>query len=132
MKINRKNRSGKQSVDEYIEELENELLKKESSAIHKFILSANEVATVFAEDLALLAKGRIDECKLLSGDKDDKSVERIFLVLKNNELFSEIYKTSEGLIPEIVDEVLDAKVVFKDDESTFETMRKRVKNGRGE
>src|SRR5690606_35631971 len=110
MIINRKLRSGDTKVDSYIEDLENELLRKETSSIDKFIRSADKVANVMAEDLDRIASGKSDECVILSPDGSDKSVERIFLMLKNSELFKEIAKTAEDLLPEIVNEAQDLKI----------------------
>lgn len=127
MKINRKLRCDNDKVNAYIGELEDELLKKENSSIQKFIIASNKVAKVFAEDLELLAEGRIDQCKLLNSDKDDKTVDRIMLMMKNNELFLQISNTADQLPPEIVDEVQDLKLKLTEEDSTFEQMQKRVK-----
>lgn len=131
MIINRKLRSGDTKVDSYIEDLENELLRKETSSIDKFIRSADKVANVMAEDLDRIASGKSDECVILSPDGSDKSVERIFLMLKNSELFKEIAKTAEDLLPEIVNEAQDLKIELDPDENAFEQMQKRIKEKKG-
>jgi len=127
MVINKKLRSGDIKIDTYIEELEGELLRKNTSAIDKFIRSANEVASVMSDDLLYIAKGTPELCTILSSDKDDKSVERIFMMLKNNELFNEISKTAESLIPEVVNEAQDLQIELDPDVNAFEQMQKRIK-----
>ena len=131
MVINRKIRSGDTKVDTYIEELENELLKKQTSSIDKFIRSANEVASVMADDLAFIAKGQGDKCVILSSDSSDKSVERIFMMLKNSELFTEISKTADSLIPEIFNEAQDLKIELDAEENAFEQMQRRIREKKG-
>ena len=126
MIINRKLRTGDEKIDNYIEELEDELLKKQTSSIDKFIRSANEVASVMADDLSYIAKGQEDKCTILSSDSSDKSVERIFLMLKNSELFSEIARTAESLTPEVVNEAQDLKIELDPEENAFEQMQKRI------
>lgn len=41
------------------------------------------ICDVIASDLELLSKGQAEGLVLLSGDKDDKSFERLFMVIKN-------------------------------------------------
>lgn len=127
MIINRKLRSGDDKIDTYILELEEELLKKQTSSIDKFIRSANEVASVMAEDLGYIAKGQPELCTILNSDKDDKSIDRIFLMLKNNTLFEEIAKTAESLVPEILNEAQDLKIELDAEENAFEQMQRRIK-----
>lgn len=132
MTINKKIRSGDSKIDKYIEELEEELLRKSTSSIDKFIRSADKVASVMADDLNFIAEGEPDKCRILTSDSSDKSVERIFLMLKNSELFTEIAKTAESLAPEIVNEAQDLKIEISDDEPTFEQIQRRVKEkGKG-
>lgn len=131
MVINKKLRSGNEKVDLYIEQLEEELLRKSTSSIDKFIRSADKVANVMADDLNHIADGNPDLCRILTPDGSDKSVERIFLMLKNSELFSEIAKTAESLIPEIVNEAQDLKVELDPDGNAFEQMQKRIKEKKG-
>lgn len=127
MVINKKLRSGDFKIDEYISGLEEELLRKSTSSIDKFIRSADKVAGVMAEDLDRIASGRVEECVILTPDGSDKSVERIFLMLKNSELFTEISKTAEELLPEVVNEAQDLKIELDPDENAFEQMQKRIK-----
>jgi|SRR5699024_7912314 len=127
MVINKKLRSGDFKIDEYISGLEDELLRKSTSSIDKFIRSADKVAGVMAEDLDRIASGRVEECVILTPDGSDKSVERIFLMLKNSELFTEIAKTAEELLPEVVNEAQDLKIELDPDENAFEQMQKRIK-----
>lgn len=127
MTINRKLRSGDFKIDEYISGLEDELLRKSTSSIDKFIRSADKVAGVMAEDLDRIASGRVEECVILTPDGSDKSVERIFLMLKNSELFTEIARTAEELLPEVVNEAQDLKIELDPDENAFEQMQKRIK-----
>lgn len=127
MVINKKLRSGDFKIDEYISDLEDELLRKSTSSIDKFIRSADKVAGVMAEDLDRIASGRVEECVILTPDGSDKSVERIFLMLKNSELFTEIARTAEELLPEVVNESQDLKIELDPDENAFEQMQKRIK-----
>lgn len=131
MTINKKLRSGNEKVDLYIEELEEELLRKSTSSIDKFIRSADKVANVMADDLNHIADGKPELCRILTPDGSDKSVERIFLMLKNSELFSEIAKTAESLVPEIVNEAQDLKVELDPEGNAFEQMQKRIKEKKG-
>lgn len=127
MVINKKLRSGEEKLDKYIEELEEELLRKNTSSIDKFIRSANKVASVMADDLALIAEGRSGECTILTSESNDKSVERIFMMLKNNDLFAEIAKTAEDLLPEVVNEAQDLKIELDAEENAFEQMQRKIK-----
>ena len=131
MVINKKLRSGDVKIDNYIEELESELLKKQTSSMDKFIRSANEVASVMAEDLGHIAKGEPEKCTILNSDKDDKSIDRIFMMLKNNELFAGIAKTAESLMPEVVNEAQDLKIEINEDENAFEQVQRRIKERKG-
>jgi len=127
MKINKKLRSGDLKIDAYIEELENELLKKEDSAIHKLIRNASKVATVISEDMGRIAQGRDAECIILKEDKDDKRLERILSVIKCTEAFNELSVLADGLLPEVVNEAQDLKLQIEEGENAFEKMQERVK-----
>lgn len=127
VKINKKLRSGEVKIDSYITELEEALLHKETSAIDQFIRASNKVAKVLASDMEKLGDGRIDECQLLKAESSDKTVERIFMVLKNSDVFAEISKSADELLPEIVNEAQDLKVNIEDGENPFEKMQQRVK-----
>lgn len=128
--INKKLRSGEEKIDSYIEELENELLKKQTSSIDKFIRSANEVASVMADDLSFIAKKQPEKCVILTADSSDKSVERIFMMLKNNELFAEIAKTADTLLPDVLNESQDLVIELNPEENAFEQMQKRIREKR--
>ena len=127
MVINKKLRSGDVKIDNYIEELETELLRKNTSSIDKFIRSADKVASVMADDLGYIADGTPEKCVILTADSSDKSVERIFLMLKNNDLFSEIAKTACELLPEVVNEAQDLKIELDAEENAFEQMQRKIK-----
>ena len=130
MVINKKLRSGDVKIDNYIEELETELLRKNTSSIDKFIRSADKVASVMADDLGYIADGTPEKCVILTSDSSDKSVERIFLMLKNNDLFSEIAKTADDLLPEVVNEAQDLKIELDAEENAFEQMQRKIKEKR--
>lgn len=127
MIINKKLRSGDDKIDAYIEELETELLRKNTSSIDKFIRSANKVASVMADDLNFIAEGHPELCRILTSESSDKSVERIFMMLKNNDLFAEIAKTAEDLLPEVVNEAQDLKIELDAEENAFEQMQRKIK-----
>lgn len=127
MKINRKIRSGELKIDTYIEELETELLKREDSAIHKLIRSANKAASVISDDMGRIAQGRDSECIILKEDKDDKRLERILSVIKCTEAFNELSLLADGLAPEIVNENPDMKIQIEDGENAFEKIQERIK-----
>lgn len=132
MVINKKLRSGEEKIDTYISQLEEALLKKETSSINQYIIASNKVAKVFAEDLEALADDREEDCRILTNNKDDKAVERIILLLKNSELFSSISKMAEELIPEVVNEAQDLKIKLEDGDNAFEKVQERVKKlGKG-
>jgi len=127
MQINKKLRSGDVRIDTYIEQLENELLNRENSSIHKLIRNANKAASVISEDMGRIAEGRDSECIILKDDKDDKRLERILSVIKCTDAFKEISILADELIPEVTNEVLDLKVKIEEGENAFEKMQERVK-----
>ena len=127
MQINKKLRSGDDRIDTYIEQLEEELLTRENSSIHKLIRNANKAASVISEDMGRISEGRDSECIILKDDKDDKRLERILSVIKCTDAFKEISILADELIPEIVNEALDLKVKIEEGENAFEKMQGRVK-----
>jgi len=128
MKINKATRSGKASIDYYILELEEELLKKETSSINKFIASANRVALALADEMELMLSGSLGECKILKDDKDSKLLDKLLLLIKNVDTFDQISKMADALIPEVIEiPTVDTVVQLNIDENPFEQMQKIVK-----
>jgi len=126
MKINRTIRSGSELIDDYILELEDELLKKETSSIIKFITSANKVASALAEDMELMLLGEIEQCKILTDDKDSKLLDRLLNLLKNVETFDQISKIADGLVPEEVSEVNTATQLIPNS-NAFEQIQEKIR-----
>lgn len=126
MKINRTIRSGSELIDGYILELEDELLKKETSSIIKFITSANKVASALAEDMELMLLGEIEQCKILTDDKDSKLLDRLLNLLKNVETFDQISKIADGLVPEEVSEVTTATQLIPNS-NAFEQIQEKIR-----
>jgi len=126
MKINRTIRSGSELIDDYILELEDELLKKETSSIIKFITSANKVASALAEDMELMLNGDIESCKILTDDKDSKLLDRLLNLLKNVETFDQISKIADGLVPEEVSEVTTATQLIPNS-NAFEQIQEKIR-----
>lgn len=131
MVINRKIRTkDNEIVNNYIQELEEELLRREDSSINKFIISANKVAEVFAKDLNHLAEGNEEMCILLTSDKDDKTVDRIMAVIKNTKEFKTISEIADSMVPEIINEAPDLQLKIDDETSSFEQVQKRIREKR--
>ena len=126
MKINKAIRSGSELIDDYILELEDELLKKETSSIIKFITSANKVARALAEDMELMLVGEIGNCKILTDDKDSKLLDRLLNLLKNVETFDQISKIADGLIPEEVAEANTATQLIPNS-NAFEQIQEKIR-----
>lgn len=126
MKINRTIRSGSELIDDYILELEDELLKKETSSIIKFITSANKVASALAEDMELMLLGEIEQCKILTDDKDSKLLDRLLNLLKNVETFDQISKIADGLVPEEVSEVTTSTQLIPNS-NAFEQIQEKIR-----
>lgn len=128
MVINKKLRSGDSKIDEYIESLESEILRKNTSSIDKFIKASDKIASVLADDLSALADGRQEDCQILKSENSDKTVERIFLMLKNSTLFNEIASIADTLSPEVVNEAQDLKVDIDETGNAFEQMQRRIRD----
>ena len=126
VKVNKNIRSGIKEVDGYIAELEAELTKKETSSIHKFIKSANSVASVLADDLAFLAGGDAGGCHFIKSDGNDKILDRIMAVIKNVDAFSDLSKIADSLAIEVVEEGVIEAIAITPGANGFEDMRKRA------
>lgn len=126
MQINKKIRSGKADIDSYIEELEAELTKKETSAITSFILNANRVAKILSSDLGLLAEGRDTECVLINESKDDKRLERVLALLKNVDTFDSISKIADSLTPEEIDQANEGATQLNPTSNAFEQLQDKA------
>lgn len=128
MKINKAIRSGKASIDDYILELEEELQKKETSSINKFIGSANRVALALADEMELMLSGNLMLCKILKDDKDSKLLDKLLLLIKNVDTFDQISKMADALIPEVIEiPTVETTVQLNHEENPFEQMQKIVK-----
>jgi len=93
--IDKNIRSGKKEVDEYIERLETMF---NFSNLYRFIMAANEVAGVMADDMSKIAQGKKDKLKILSDDKDDKFTERLTTILKQVDVIKKISAEADLLI----------------------------------
>lgn len=129
MQIDRSIRSGVKKTDDYIILLEEELLKKETSSIIKFITSANKVACALADDMELMLSGNLALCTILKDDKDSKLLDRLLNLLKSVDTFDQISKIADSLVPEVVEIKTEttAQTKLNPDENPFEQMQKRVK-----
>jgi hypothetical protein len=95
MQIDKTIRSGDVRVDAYIEWLESRL---DFGNLYKFIMAANDVAGVMAEDMSKIARGEKNKLKILSNDKDEKFTERLTNVLKQVDVIKKIQKEADELV----------------------------------
>lgn len=95
MLIDKTIRSGDVKVDDYIGRLEK---LYEFSNLYRFIMAANEIAGVMADDMSKIAKGDKKGLKLLSNDKDDKLIDRLSNVLKQVDNIKKIQVEADALI----------------------------------
>lgn len=95
MLIDKTIRSGDQKVDEYIERLEK---MYEFSNLYRYIMAANEIAGVMADDMIKISQGKKTGLKLLSNDKDDKLIDRLSNVLKQVDNIKKIQVEADALI----------------------------------
>mgnify|MGYP000004578412 CR=1 FL=1 len=93
--IDKSIRSGDKKVDDYIERLETMF---NFSNLYRFIMAANEVAGVMADDMSKIAQGKKDKLKILSDDKDDKFTERLTTILKQVDVIKKISAEADLLI----------------------------------
>jgi hypothetical protein len=93
--IDKNIRSGNKQVDDYIERLETMF---NFSNLYRFIMAANEVAGVMADDMSKIAQGKKDKLKILSDDKDDKFTERLTTILKQVDVIKKISAEADLLI----------------------------------
>jgi hypothetical protein len=93
--IDKNIRSGDKTVDDYIERLETMF---NFSNLYRFIMAANEVAGVMADDMSKIAQGKKDKLKILSDDKDDKFTERLTTILKQVDVIKKISAEADLLI----------------------------------
>lgn len=128
MKINKAIRSGDDAVNEYIASLEDELLKKETSSIIKFIVSANKVARALASDMELMLDGNFEACKILSDDKDSKLLDRLLNLLKNVDTFDQISKIADGLtLEEVLDAGIETVTQLVPNTNAFEQIQEKIR-----
>lgn len=132
MEIDKSIRSGVKKTDDYIIALEEELLKKETSSIIKFIISANKVASALAEDMELMLDDDIGSCKILKDDKDSKLLDRLLNLLKNVDTFDQISKIADALTPQEIDHAKKEKQVLTVKDNPFESVMKQVKEKNGQ
>ena len=132
MEIDKSIRSGVKKADDYISLLEDELLKKETSSIIKFIISAYKVASALAEDMVLMLEDDIASCKILKDDKDSKLLDRLLNLLKNVDTFDQISKIADALTPQEIDQAKKDKPHLTVKDNPFETVMKQVKEKNGQ
>jgi hypothetical protein len=93
--IDKSIRSGDPKVDAYIELLES---KFEFNKLYQFIMAANDISGIMAEDMVKIAKGDGKGLKILSKDKDEKFTERLTLILKQIDVVKKISEEADKLI----------------------------------
>ena len=126
IKIDKNIRSGNAIVDEYLEGIENELLKKDTLAIHRLIYAANKISVVLANDLDLISTDRSDEARILSDDKESKTLERVMMLLKGVETFKSISDIADTMLPELVDVInKTAEVPIDRTSNVFEQLQEQ-------
>ena len=126
MQIDKTIRSGDVRVDAYIEWLESRL---DFGNLYKFIMAANDVAGVMAEDMSKIAKGEKSKLKILSNDKDEKFTERLTNVLKQIDVIKKIQKEADELVKsgKVVD---PSKIELDPSKPAMEQLLKGVKENK--
>lgn len=123
MQVDKTIRSGDVRIDTYIEWLESRL---DFGNLYKFIMAANDVAGVMAEDMSKIARGEKSKLKILSNDKDEKFTERLTNVLKQIDTIKKIHKEAEELVKsgKVVD---PAKIELDSSTPAVEQLMDKVK-----
>ena len=103
MTIDKNIRCKDEAVNAYIVELEEELSKKETAGVHKFMYAANKMSGILADDLVKIGDNNTEFCQILSNDKDDKTLERVMTVLKSVNVFKDISDAADALTPEVIE-----------------------------
>lgn len=123
--INKSVRCKDAKVNEYIEALENELIKRDTSGIDRFIRSANSISIRLAEEMEALANGDMENISLLSNEKDDKLIDRVVTLISKVNSFAQVSELAEELSKKYVIE--DISKVEDAPEGTVEDMVSKKK-----
>ena len=123
--INKSVRCKDAKVNEYIEALENELIKRDTSGIDRFIRSANSISIRLAEEMEAIANGDMENISLLSNEKDDKLIDRVVTLISKVNSFAQVSELAEELSKKYVIE--DISKVEDAPEGTVEDMVSKKK-----